>query len=147
MVFAVFDHDALVSALQSVWDDIAPSAMFTAAANNLEANSENFSKALDMIKWNQAVTDAALDESDGYKRAGYGFSFSSTNYAGSFVNDIDAQQMPGSNNSPIDSNNDGIVDGWGEDGDNIYVPAGFSPIRGENVIYADTLPPSTLQVA
>ena len=32
MVFAVFDHDALVSALQTVWDDIAPSAMFTAAA-------------------------------------------------------------------------------------------------------------------
>ena len=34
-----------------------------------------------------------------------------------------------------------FVDGWANDGDKIYVPAGFSPIRGENVIYADTLPP------
>ena len=146
MVFAVFDHDALVSALQSVWNDIAPSAMFTAAANNKRANSEDFTNALDMIKWNQTVsnlqngvsddnnTGASLDD-----RAGYGFSFGSTT-SGDYTNAINAQVANGSNNTPsIDE--DGFVDGWANDGDKIYVPAGFSPIRGENVIYADTLPP------
>ena len=148
MVFAVFDNDALVSALQSVWSEIAPSAMFTAAANNKPAMSEDFSNALDMVKWNQTVTDAALNDYDNlYNRNGYGFSFDSTNYVGASDTSIDAQQAPGSNNSPYDTNGDGFVDDWGSDGDNIYVPAGFAPIRGENVIYADTLPPSTLQVA
>lgn len=138
MVFAVFDHDALVSALQTVWQDIAPSAMFTAAANNVLAMSEDFTNALDMIKWNATVTDAALNE-DTASRAGYGFSFGSTN-SGDYTNEISAQSAKGSNNSPnIDS--DGFVESWNKDGDDVFVPAGFSPIRGENVIYADTLPP------
>ena len=135
MVFAVFDHDALVSALQTVWNDIAPSAMFTAAANNVLSNSEDFSNALDMIKWNSTVTNAALDE-DTASRAGYGFSFDP-----SIRGEIGAQSTNGSNNTPYDDNKDGFVDRWGEDGDKIFVPAGFAPIRGENVIYADTLPP------
>ena len=67
MVFAVFDHDALVSALQSVWNDIAPSAMFTAAANNKRANSEDFTNALDMIKWNQTVSNLQNGVSDDNK--------------------------------------------------------------------------------
>lgn len=138
MVFAVFDHDALVSALQTVWDDIAPSAMFTAAANNVLSNSEDFTNALDMIKWNATVSKAALDESTA-KRAGYGFSFGST-VSGDYTNEINAQIAPGSNNSP-DIGADGFVKEWNDDGDNIFVPAGFAPIRGENVIYADTLPP------
>ena len=146
MVFAVFDHDALVSALQSVWNDIAPSAMFTAAANNKRANSEDFTNALDMIKWNQTVSNLQNGVSDDNKtgvslddRAGYGFSFGSTT-SGDYTNAINAQVANGSNNTPsIDE--DGFVDGWANDGDKIYVPAGFSPIRGENVIYADTLPP------
>ena len=138
MVFAVFDHDALVSALQTVWQDIAPSAMFTAAANNVLAMSEDFTNALDMIKWNATVTDAALNR-DTASRAGYGFSFGSTN-SGDYTNEISAQSAKGSNNSPnIDS--DGFVENWNKDGDDVFVPAGFSPIRGENVIYADTLPP------
>lgn len=151
MVFAVFDHDALVSALQTVWKDIAPSAMFTAAANNLLANSEDFANALDMVKWNRTVSNIANgveDENDPVQtesqitfgdRAGYGFSFGST--AGNYTNAISANTAKGSNNSPIDADNDGFVDGWQEDGDDIFVPAGFAPIRGENVIYADTLPP------
>ena len=146
MVFAVFDHDALVSALQSVWNDIAPSAMFTAAANNKRANSEDFTNALDMIKWLQTVSDIqnaiSDDNNSGVSlddRAGYGFSFGSTT-SGDYTNAINAQVANGSNNTPsIDE--DGFVDGWANDGDKIYVPAGFSPIRGENVIYADTLPP------
>lgn len=136
MVFAVFDHDALVFALQTVWQDIAPAAMFTAAANNVLASSENFSNALDMIKWNSTVSEAALA---GDNRAGYGFSFGST-VSGDYTNDIDAQSAKGSNNSP-NIGTDGFVSSWNEDGSDIYVPAGFAPIRGENVIYADTLPP------
>ena len=146
MVFAVFDHDALVSALQSVWNDIAPSAMFTAAANNKRANSEDFTNALDMIKWNQTVSNIQNGISDDNNsgvslddRAGYGFSFGSTT-SGDYTNAINAQVANGSNNTPS-INEDGFVDGWANDGDKIYVPAGFSPIRGENVIYADTLPP------
>lgn len=138
MVFAVFDHDALVSALQTVWDDIAPSAMFTAAANNVLSNSEDFTNALDMIKWNATVTEAALNK-DTASRAGYGFSFGST-VAGDYTNEISAQSAPGSNNSP-NIGSDGFVESWNKDGDKIFVPAGFAPIRGENVIYADTLPP------
>lgn len=138
MVFAVFDHDALVSALQTVWDDIAPSAMFTAAANNVLSNSEDFTNALDMIKWNATVSEAALNE-DTASRAGYGFSFGSTN-SGDYTNEISAQSTPGSNNSP-NIGSDGFVESWNTDGDKIFVPGGFAPIRGENVIYADTLPP------
>lgn len=138
MVFAVFDHDALVSALQTVWNEIAPSAMFTAAANNVLSNSEDFTNALDMIKWNATVSKAALDESTA-KRAGYGFSYGVT-VSGDYTNEIDAQIAPGSNNSP-NIGADGFVESWNNDGNNIYVPAGFAPIRGENVIYADTLPP------
>ena len=140
MVFAVFDHDALVSALQTVWNDIAPSAMFTAAANNKISMSEDFTRALDIIKWNADTSKAALDEAqNNANRAGYGFSYGSN--AGSYTNsDINAQVQKGSNNTPI-IGSDGFVDDWGTDGDDIYVPAGFAPIRGENVIYADTLPP------
>ena len=139
MVFAVFDQDALVAALQSVWNDIAPSAMFTAAANNVLSNSEDFTNALDMIKWNATVTDAAMDDSTA-SRAGYGFSFGST-AAGDYMDVIDAQSAPGSNNTPNIDKNTGHITGWNSDGDKIFVPAGFAPIRGENVIYADTLPP------
>ncbi len=140
MVFAVFDHDALVAALQSVWNDIAPSAMFTAAANNQLSMSEDFTNALDMIKWNTTTTDAALSAAQNQaNRAGYGFSFGTN--AGSYTNaSIDAQVEKGSNNTPV-IGADGYVESWNKDGDDIYVPAGFAPIRGENVIYADTLPP------
>lgn len=151
MVFAVFDHDALVSALQTVWKDIAPSAMFTAAANNVLSNSEDFTNALDMIKWNATVSNVANGASDGVggvsgdydivdgDRAGFGFSFGST--AGNYMNEISASSAKGSNNSPIINDQTGFVEGWNNDGDDIFIPAGFAPIRGQNVIYADTLPP------
>lgn len=163
MVFAVFDHDSLVEALQTVWQDIAPSAMFTAAANNVLSRSEDFTNAMDMIKWNQTVSYTANGQTDANNpiyalngvskndRAGYGFSFSNTatsqgtGRAGSYSNTISAQTAKGSNNKPtIDSN--GFVDqrlgAWDNNAaDTINVPAGFAPIRGQNVIYADTLPP------
>lgn len=156
MVFAVFDHDALVYALQSVWKDIAPSAMFTAAANLKHANSEDFTNALDMLKWNRTVTQVALgtyeDPDAGTtgelgvnmneaERYGYGFSFGSM--ANQYNNNtISGQTAKGSNNQPQVNENNGTISGWDNDAaDEIYVPAGFAPIRGQNVIYADTLPP------
>lgn len=161
MVFAVFDHDSLVEALQTVWQDIAPSAMFTAAANNVLSRSEDFTNAMDMIKWNNVITNTANGTTDANNpiyelngvsnndRAGYGFSFSNTATsqgtarAGAYSNTISAQTAKGSNNKPtIDAN--GFVDhnGWDNNSaDTINVPAGFAPIRGQNVIYADTLPP------
>jgi len=161
MVFAVFDHDSLVEALQTVWQDIAPSAMFTAAANNVLSRSEDFTNAMDMIKWNQTVSNTANGTPDPNNpiydlngvstsgREGYGFSFSNTTTsqgtarAGAYSNEISAQTAKGSNNKPtLDAN--GFVDakGWkNEEADTINVPAGFAPIRGQNVIYADTLPP------
>lgn len=161
MVFAVFDHDSLVEALQTVWQDIAPSAMFTAAANNVLSRSEDFTNAMDMIKWNATVSQTANGQRDKNNpifemngvstndRAGYGFSFSNTatsqgtGRAGSYSNSINAQTAKGSNNKPtIDEN--GFVDqnAWdNNEASTINVPAGFAPIRGQNIIYADTLPP------
>ncbi len=152
MVFAVFDHDSLVANLQRVWQNIAPAAMFTAAANNQLALNEDFTNALDIIRWNQTVSNLqnGVDENNQWgvsteDRDGYGFSYGST--AGSYTNPIKAQTAHGSNNSPSGFGDDGLVETWNQDGDMINVPAGFTPIRGENIIYADTLPPSTLQVA
>ena len=161
MVFAVFDHDSLVEALQTVWQDIAPSAMFTAAANNVLSRSEDFTNAMDAIKWNNVVTLTANGQRDKNNpiyelngvstndRAGYGFSFSNTATsqgtarAGAYSNAISAQTAKGSNNKPtLDAN--GFVDqnAWdNNEADTINVPAGFAPIRGQNVVYADTLPP------
>lgn len=141
MVFAVFDHDSLVEALQSVWDQIAPTAMFTAAANiGASRYSENFQNALDMIKWNDKVTSTALS---GDNRDGYGFSYGA-DAAGDYTNEISAQQSSGSNNKPSFKEN-GFVnqdpDAWTDSESTINVPAGFTPIRGSDVIYADTLPP------
>lgn len=159
MVFAMFDHDALIASLQTVWNDLAPAAMFTAAGNNKKAMSEDFSRALDMIKWNATTSYAqngttndatldtdAIDNDTRYitnqNREGYGFSFGST-ASGDYTNSIDAQVAPGSNGSPT-LGSDGFVDNWSkadQDATPINVPAGFSPIRGENIIYCDTLPP------
>lgn len=158
MVFAVFDHDSLVASLQTVWKDIAPSAMWTAAANNKLALNEDFSNALDMVKWNATTTAAqqGVDASgsvpvdsngrplyDVYNdnRAGFGFSYGS-DYSGDYTNAIDAQITHGSNNSATLNSQDLLPEDWDADGgDLVYVPSGFAPIRGENVIYADTLPP------
>lgn len=153
MVFAVFDHDSLVEALQSVWDQIAPTAMFTAAGNiGASRYSENFQNALDMIKWNNLVTSIQKgelsDEDNIYgvsqdDRAGYGFSYGA-DASGDYTDAINAQQASGSNNKPAFKEN-GFVNqdpnAWEESESMINVPAGFAPIRGTDVIYADTLPP------
>lgn len=124
LVFAVFDQDSLVEAMKRVWDKIAPVAMFTAAGNNAVSGSEDFTKALDMIKWNNAASE---------KMSGTDFGYSGTSA-------ISANSEKGSNNIP-ELNQDGSINSWKDSGDTINVPAGFSPIRGNNVLYADTLPP------
>lgn len=145
MVFAVFDHDSLVEALQSVWDQIAPTAMFTASANiGASRYSEDFQNALDMIHWNEEVTKAAMDNQGGtINRDGYGFSFGAST-TGNTNTAINAQTALGSNNAPSFKAN-GMVNqnssAWTPSNTRINVPAGFSPIRGDNVVYADTLPP------
>ena len=133
MVFAVLDHDSLITALQHVWDQIAPPAMFTAAANITIRNSENFLNVIDMIKWNKTVSEAAQDnyKISGKDNLGFG-------YIGSGA--LAPIKQEGSNGSPtqFDPEYGYFVDKWGK-GEDIYVPAGFAPIRGENVQYAKIL--------
>lgn len=50
--FAEFDRDALLEEMKSVWDDIAPEAMFTAAGNLYKVNTTNFASALNKSGWN-----------------------------------------------------------------------------------------------
>lgn len=126
MVFAVFDHDSLITAMQSIWDKVAPAAMFTAAGNAVQAKSEAFTDALDMLKWNVNASAAA-----NLNNPGYGFSGTSQ---------IVANAQPGSNGKPNFDDTGYFVESY-EDAADVYVPAGFSPIRGENILYADTLPP------
>lgn len=157
----MFDQDSLVEAMKRVWDKIAPPAMFTATGNLTLANTENFLNALDMLKWNvttqegitggenQSVIGGFINggitgaintiinnaNNDGTHSGNFGFSGDSK---------IDANTFPGSNNKPVlgkdEFNKYNVVD-WEQSDSEIRVPAGFSPIRGGNVLYADTLPP------
>jgi hypothetical protein len=132
MVFAVFDHDSLVSAIQSVWGQVAPPAMFTAAANSVQQGNESFLDALDTIKWNQTTTAAAQAD----------FTTGAADYGFSGVSAITPGTEEGSNGGPatFDAEDGYFVDTW-KTGSPIYVPPGFTPIRGNNILYADTLPP------
>lgn len=133
MAFAVFDEDSLVNALRRVWDKIAPAAMFTAAGNVAVTGTENFLNAIDMLKWN-ITSEEAIENSYGSSDFGY-----------QGTSEISANTVPGSNNVPTIVNNE--ITGYTDSDTQIRVPAGFSPIRGQNIVYADTLPPLTLQVA
>lgn len=140
--FAVMDNDALVSAMQHVWGDIAPKGMFTAAGNYAKRSSEDFSTVLNSIKWNLKTSDVAqknyVDSLSGKALK----SDASTGYGFSGTSKITPVAQEGSNGSPatFDAEYNYFVESWNK-GDNIYVPAGFSAIRGENIVYADTLPP------
>lgn len=113
--------------MKRVWDSIAPPAMFTAAGNLAEQGSENFLNALDMLRWNITAQEAIQETHPG----DFGYVGTSAVTA--------ASNIPGSNNKPQFSGTD--ITGWTNSTDQIRVPAGFSPIRGNNVLYADTLPP------
>ena len=156
MSFAVFDQDSLVEALKRVWDDIAPPAMFTATGNLTLANTENFLNALDMLKWNVTTQEGIIGSNNtpgggtGYVPEGHpGTSSAMSNgshpgYGFSGTTAIDPNTTHGSNSKPIlgadDFNKYNVVD-WENSETQIRVPAGFTPIRGQNVLYADTLPP------
>ena len=116
MVFAVFDHDSLVSALQRVWGDIAPAAMFTAAGNSAVAKSEAFEDALNMLKWNVKTGSNVQN--------GYGYSGKSA---------ISANTAVGSNGAPVLGEDGYFVESW-QQGETINVPTGFEPIRGGSVL-------------
>lgn len=143
MTFAAFDHDALLEGLKRVWDQIAPAAMFTAAGNLTLAQSEDFSNAMDMVKWNVTAQDAI---SNGYTDVEGNKIKASTsgNYGYSGSSKITTTSYAGSNNKPVlgkdDFNKYSVVD-WEKSNTQIRVPAGFAPIRGQNVCYCDTLPP------
>lgn len=126
MQFAMFDQDSVVNALQRVWDKIAPPAMFTAAGNLAQRQSEDFSTVLNLINWNKKSSEQTNISENA---EAYGFSGTSA---------IKPGLVEGSNGAPIINN--GEITGWNK-GDSIHVPAGFSPIRGSNVLYADSLPP------
>lgn len=142
--FAVMDNDALVSAMQHVWGDIAPKAMFTAAGNHAVRSSEDFSTVLNNIKWNLKTSEAAQQNfRDSLSADSLNTSSSQTGYGFSGTSKLSPVAQEGSNGSPatFDAEFNYFVESWNQ-GDDIYVPAGFSPIRGENIVYADTLPPS-----
>lgn len=64
LVFAVFDRDSLIEEMCSVWDDIAPKAMFTAAGNLANRQTDAFENALTLTKWND-VTSAKTANTSG----------------------------------------------------------------------------------
>lgn len=132
--FAVFDQDSLIEAMKRVWDKISPPAMFTATGNITLSNSENFLNAIDMLKWN-ITTQEGISGSKGSHSGSFGFSGDSK---------IGANTFPGSNSKPVlgkdEFNKYNVVD-WEDSESEIRVPAGFSPIRGANVVYSDMLPP------
>lgn len=145
--FAVFDQDSLVEAMKRVWDKVAPPAMFTATGNLTLANSENFLTALDMLKWNVTTQEGIEGTNNGLIGALLGTNQKGThngNFGYSGDTKIDANTFPGSNNKPVlgkdEFNKYNVVD-WEKSDNEIRVPAGFTPIRGGNVLYADTLPP------
>jgi len=132
MVFAVFDNDAIVNALMREWKNLAPKAMFTAAGNIAARGSENFANALDLANWNKTAQQSVTYTESGAGGSGLGYSGASA---------LTPAQQKGSNNSPATFDEDGNVATFAQDGTDIYVPSGFSPIRGDNILYADTLPP------
>ena len=133
MVFAVFDQDSLVTALQREWKNLAPKAMFTAAGNAATRGSEDFSKAMDLTGWNKAA-NAATPYTQGTTGVGNGVGYSGST-------GLTPGQVPGSNNTPPLGNDMFDASKWPNDGDQIWVPQGFSPIRGQNILYADMIPP------
>lgn len=143
MVFAVFDQDSLIEAMKRVWDKVAPPAMFTAAGNVAVSGSEDFLNAMDMLRWNitaqEAISSGIVGPDGNNIDASHEGNFG---YVG--TSSIDANTFPGSNNKPMfgsDNENKYSVVGFEPSDTKIRVPAGFSPIRGNNVLYADTLPP------
>lgn len=123
LVFATFDRDALLYVIKLIWQQISPVAMFSAAGNITTRGSEDFKNALDMAAWNKK--GSAKNQS--------GFGFAAKNGAD---NTIETNTALGSANSW-----DSSASKWVDATKKVNVPNGFGVMRGQNIIYADQVPP------
>lgn len=126
LVFMTFDRDALLEAIKEIWHQIAPKAMFTAAGNIALQGSEDFQNALDLAAWNKTAEQTFQNL---VRPDGRGFGFSGTEA-------VDYNTDRGANNR-FDPN----TGQWIPSNDKVAVPPGFSVMRGENILYADQIPP------
>jgi hypothetical protein len=119
LVFITFDRDALLETIKDIWNQISPKAMFSAVGNIALQGSEDFSNALNLAAWNNAGTAGAP--------AGYGFSG---------VGAIGTNTAKGS-----DTTWNPGTETWTDSSATVNVPQGFGVMRGENILYADQVPP------
>lgn len=118
LTFATFNRDALLIALRDIWDQIAPKAMFTAKGNIATQGSEDFKNALDLAAWSKAGGDAGGTPTS----------------AG--TDKVDFSSDHGSNDKWDETSGT-----WTASTDKVAIPPGFGVIRGENILYADQVPP------
>ncbi|MNY20023.1 hypothetical protein D3C86_1534840 [compost metagenome] len=119
LVFATFNRDALLEALKEIWHQIAPKAMFTAAGNIAVQGSEDFKNALDLAAWNQASGNTTP--------AGTGFS-GTTQVGWNAAHGSDNKWDPATGT-------------WLQSQSKVAQPPGFGLMRGDNILYADQVPP------
>lgn len=117
--FATFNRDALLEALKEIWHQISPKAMFTAAGNIAKQGSEDFKNALDLAAWNKAGTSTVPT----------GSGFSGTDPVG-FNTDRGS-----------DNRWDPVNGVWIPSQNKVATPPGFGLLRGDNILYADQVPP------
>jgi hypothetical protein len=123
LVLAQFNRDALMEELvddASVWKQIAPVAMFTAAANIAQRASETFENLLGAAGWGDKVDSVITTPTTDAP----GLSTGATGYGYTGTTQISAGTTIG---------NDGAT--------SVRVPPGFAQIRAKNIIYADMIPP------
>jgi hypothetical protein len=119
LVFATFNRDALLIAVRDIWHQIAPKAMFTGKGNIAVQGSEDFKNALDLASWNKV----------GQSTVPAGTGFSGTSPVG-FNTD-----------KASDNKFDPATGTWTSSASKVAVPPGFGVMRGDNVLYADQIPP------
>ena len=133
--FAHLDYNSLIAAIKRVWDQVAPKAMFTPAGNNALANSEDLRSFMDNLNWAKTTSEAGINNftgPNGSSESGWGFSGTSV---------IKPIKKEGSNGAPsrFDKTHNYFVEEFSK-GDDVYVPAGFDTMKGDNIQYADQLP-------
>lgn len=119
LAFATFNRDALLVAVRDIWNNIAPKAMFTGKGNIAVQGSEDFKNALDLAAWNK-VGDSTLSSGSGY----------------SGTSAIGYKTAAGS-----DNRYDAATGKWVSSSAKVAVPQGFGVMRGDNILYADQIPP------
>jgi hypothetical protein len=123
LVLAQFNRDALMEELvddPTTWKQIAPAAMFTAAANVAQRASESFENLLSVAGWGQSIDSVINTPSSDAP----GVAIGASAYGITGNTQITAGTVIG---------NDGAT--------TVRVPPGFAEIRAKNIIYADMIPP------